>query len=73
VQFQVSPRPAGLLVRVVLREATVPRGVLLSVRQVIETELDRVGADVETLSIEAVDEIGRTGTGAKEKLVSLAA
>jgi phenylacetate-CoA ligase len=73
VQFQVSPRPAGLLVRVVVREATVPRGVLQSVRRVIETELDRVGADVETLTIEAVDEIGRTGTGAKEKLVSLAA
>jgi hypothetical protein len=29
--------------------------------------------DVETLTIEVVDEIGRSGTGAKEKLVSGAA
>jgi hypothetical protein len=29
--------------------------------------------DVETLIIEAADEIGRSGTGAKEKLVNAAA
>ncbi|HZA65820.1 MAG TPA: AMP-binding protein [Geminicoccaceae bacterium] len=72
-QFQVSPRPAGLLIRVVLREASAAEGVLQSARRAIEAQLDQVGADVGTLTIEAVDEIGRAGTGAKEKLVSLAA
>jgi phenylacetate-CoA ligase len=72
-QFQVSPRPAGLLVRVVLREGAAADGVLQSAQRAIEAQLDQVGADVETLNIEAVDEIGRAGTGAKEKLVSLAA
>ena len=72
-QFQVSPRPAGLLVRVVLRDTASTAEVLRSARHALEAELDRVGAAVEALTIEAVDEIGRSGTGAKEKLVSLAA
>jgi phenylacetate-CoA ligase len=69
-QFQVSPRPAGLLVRVALREVPVPGAVLQSVRRAIEAELDQAGATVDTLTIEAVDDIGRSGTGAKEKLVA---
>jgi phenylacetate-CoA ligase len=69
-QFQVSPRPAGLLVRVVLRETAVAGEVLRSARRAIEAQLEQVGAAVETLTIEAVDEIGRAGTGAKEKLVA---
>jgi phenylacetate-CoA ligase len=72
-QFQVSPRPAGLLVRVVLQDGSAAEGVLQSARRAIEAQLEEVGAEVETLTIEAVDEIGRAGTGAKEKLVSLAA
>jgi phenylacetate-CoA ligase len=69
-QFQVSPRPAGLLVRVVLGDTAPARETLRSVRRAIAAELDQVGAAVETLTIEAVDEIGRAGTGAKEKLVA---
>jgi phenylacetate-CoA ligase len=72
-QFQVSPRPDGLLVRVVLRDATAAGEVLQSARRVIAAELDQVGAAVEALTIEATDDVGRAGTGAKEKLVSLAA
>jgi phenylacetate-CoA ligase len=72
-QFQVSPRPTGLRVRLVLRDTTAAGEVLRSARRAIEAQLDQVGADVATLTIEAVDEIGRAGTGAKEKLVSLAA
>ena len=72
-QFQVSPRPAGLLVRVVLRDTASTAEVLRFARRALAAELDRVGAAVEELTIEAVDEIGRTGTGAKEKLVSAAA
>jgi hypothetical protein len=52
-QFQVSPRPTGLLVRVVLRNATAAEGVLQSVRRAIEAQLDQV---VESLTIEATDE-----------------
>jgi phenylacetate-CoA ligase len=72
-QFQVSPRPTGLLVRLVLRDTASTAEVLRSARRALAAELDRVGAAVEALTIEAVDEIGRSGTGAKEKLVSLAA
>jgi phenylacetate-CoA ligase len=72
-QFQVSPRPAGLLVRVVLRDTPWAGEILRSVRRAIAAELDQAGAAVEELTVEAVDEIGRSGTGAKEKLVSAAA
>jgi hypothetical protein len=44
-----------------------------SARRAIEAELDQAGAAVDTLAIEAVDEIACSGTGAKEKLVSAAA
>jgi hypothetical protein len=47
--------------------------VLRSARRVIAAELDHIGAAVEALTVEVVAEIGRAGTGAKEKLVSLAA
>jgi phenylacetate-CoA ligase len=72
-QFQVSPRPAGLLVRVVLRPTPWAEEILRSVRRTIAAELDRAGAAVDELTVEAVAEIGRAGTGAKEKLVSMAA
>jgi phenylacetate-CoA ligase len=72
-QFQVSPRPTGLLVRLVLRDKASAAELLRCARRAIEAELDQVGAAVETLTLEAVDEIGRSGTGAKEKLVSASA
>jgi phenylacetate-coenzyme A ligase PaaK-like adenylate-forming protein len=68
-QFQVCPRPAGLLVRLVLEEAAVAEELLGSARRAIEAELMQAGAAIETLAIEAVDEIRRAGNGAKEKLV----
>jgi hypothetical protein len=49
------------------------REVLRSARRAIEAELDQAGAATGTLTIEAVDEIGRSGTGAKQKLVSASA
>jgi phenylacetate-CoA ligase len=70
-QYQVSPRKDGLLVRLVLREPTAVEEVLRSVRQALEVELDRVGAAVERVSIEVVDQIAPTGTGAKQKLISV--
>jgi phenylacetate-CoA ligase len=69
-QYQVSLRNDGLLVRLVLRESAVVEQVLRSVRQALDLELDRVGAAVERLSIEVVDQIAPAGTGAKQKLVS---
>jgi phenylacetate-CoA ligase len=72
-QFQVSPRPGGLLVRLVLGDAPPAEEVLRSARRAIEAELDHIGAVVETLSVEAAADIGRAGTSAKENLVSLAA
>ena len=69
-QYQLSPRHGGLLVRLVLRDAAAARQVLPAARRAIEVELVRVGAAVEALTVEAVDEIGRAGSGAKEKLIS---
>jgi phenylacetate-CoA ligase len=72
-QFQVCPRPTGLLVRLALQETAVPEEALRSARRAIEAELEQAGAAIETLAIEAVDEIGRAGNGAKEKLVGASA
>ena len=71
-QYQLSPCPDGLLVRVVLSDASAAPDVLRSARRNIRTELDKAGAVVDTLTIEAVDQIGPSG-GAKEKLVSASA
>jgi phenylacetate-CoA ligase len=70
-QYQVSPRKDGLLVRLVLRDSTAVEQVLRSARQALEVELDRVGAAVEGLSIEVVDQIALAGSSAKQKLVSV--
>jgi phenylacetate-CoA ligase len=73
-QYQLSPQPpGGLLVRVLLREGTPKAAVLQSARHAIEAELDRLGATVDSLTVEAQDEIRRVGNGAKEKLVSAVA
>jgi phenylacetate-CoA ligase len=69
-QYQLSPQARALLVRVVLRDGAPKAAVLQSVSHSIEAELDRLGATVDRLTVEAVDEISRVGTGAKEKLVS---
>jgi phenylacetate-CoA ligase len=70
-QFQVSPRPAGLLVRLALREDATAGEVVQRARRDIAAELDQAGAAVEALTIEAVDHIARAGAGAKVKLVSM--
>ena len=53
-----------------LRDGERPEGVLRAIRLAIQAELDRIGAAVETLRVDAADEIVRAGTGAKEKLVT---
>lgn len=70
-QFQITPQPTGLLVRVVLRQAERVNDVVQFVARTLESELERVGAVVKGLTVEAVSDIARTGTGAKEKLVLL--
>ena len=69
-QYQLAPRGKGLHVRVVLRDATQQPETLLSVRRALGVELDRLGAPVDSITVEAVSEIKRVGGGAKEKLVS---
>lgn len=69
-QYQLSPRPGGLLARVVLRDSAVKGEVLQAVRRAIQAELDQVGAAIDRLDVEAVAEISRVGGGAKERLVS---
>jgi phenylacetate-CoA ligase len=68
-QYQVSPQPGSLLVRVVLRDVASASDVLPVAKRAIALELDRLGATVEALTVDAVDEIRRAGNGAKEKLV----
>lgn len=68
-QYQMSPRPDGLLVRVVLRDATATNDAVRSVRHAITNELDRLGAVVPTITVLPVDKIERVGSGAKERLL----
>jgi putative adenylate-forming enzyme len=72
-QYQLTPRADGLLVRVVLGDAAPSSGVIEAARRALAAELGRAGAVVATLDVEAVDEIGRTGSGAKQNLVRLSA
>jgi len=69
-QYQLSPRPIGLSVRVVVRDTAEIEDALRAARHVVEMELNRIGATVEGLTIEAVDNIARIGTGAKERPLS---
>jgi putative adenylate-forming enzyme len=69
-QFQVTWLPGELHVRVTLREGGRPEAALRAIRLAVQAELDRIGAAVEILRVDAVDEIERAGTGAKEKLVT---
>ncbi|MFZ5790826.1 MAG: phenylacetate--CoA ligase family protein [Pseudomonadota bacterium] len=70
-QFRVAPLPGGLKIEVVLQpDVAQDDGTLTSIRQAVLAELDQVGAAPETLTIEAVDRIERTGTGAKETLIT---
>jgi phenylacetate-CoA ligase len=71
-EYQMSPRPRGLSIRVVLREGTRAPPVLESLRHAIVAELDAAGATLDSITVEAVAEIERTGTGAKQKRVSVA-
>lgn len=70
-QFRVAPLPGGLKIEVVLQpDATQREETLSAIRQAVLAELDQVGAAPETLTVEAVEEIARTGTGAKETLIT---
>jgi len=68
-QFEVVPQASGVRIRVVLREAAPRETVLREVRRAVSEELDRAGAIVESLTVDAVERIERAGAGAKEKLV----
>jgi phenylacetate-CoA ligase len=70
-QFQVTPLPAGLCIRIALRSIAEHERTLCSVRRLVQRELDDAGAIVQTLTVEIVDCIDRVGTGAKEKLVAI--
>jgi phenylacetate-CoA ligase len=69
-QYQLSQRQDELLVRVSLRDTTFANNAVRAAHHAIATELDRLGAMVQTVTIVPVDHIERTGTGAKEKLIS---
>jgi phenylacetate-CoA ligase len=71
-QYQLTSKPGGLSVRVVLRDAARVEDALEAARHAVEIELERAGAVVDTLTIEAVDDIARSGTGAKERLLTRA-
>ena len=68
-QFEVVPQASGIRIRVVLREAAPRETVLREVGRAVSEELDRAGAIVESLAVDAVERIERAGAGAKEKLV----
>jgi phenylacetate-CoA ligase len=69
-QYQLSPEPGGLSVRVVLRDTARIEDTLQAARHAIEIELERAGAVIGRLTIEAVDDIARSGAGAKERLLT---
>jgi putative adenylate-forming enzyme len=69
-EYQLNPRPRGLGIRVVLREGSRAGQVVESLRQAITAELDAAGAILDAVTIDAVDAIERSGTGAKQKAVS---
>jgi phenylacetate-CoA ligase len=71
-EYQLSPRQRSLRIRVVLREGAPVRQVVESLRQAMTAELDAAGATLDSVTVEAVDAIERTGTGAKQKRVSAA-
>jgi phenylacetate-CoA ligase len=69
-EYQLSPRPRGLRIRVVLREGAPVPQLLESLRQAIMAELDAAGVVLDSVTVEAVAAIERSGTGAKQKRVS---
>jgi phenylacetate-CoA ligase len=74
-QFELAPGPEHLHVRVSLRHTDGANGVdevLRGAGRAIEDELDRLGADTR-VTVEPVDDIARSGNGAKQKLVRTSA
>ena len=67
-QFQLLPQAEKLLIRVALKRPHGADGVLEETGRAIEDELDRLGARTRVI-MEPVDDIARSGTGAKQKLV----
>ncbi len=72
-QFQLAQRDDGLLALVVLRDAAATQETLSAAQGLLGAELDRLGATVPAIAVEAVDHIGRVGGGAKEKLIGATA
>ncbi len=68
-QYQMTPRPDGLSVRVVLRDASQAADALQAAHRAMAAELDRIGALIGTLDVRAVDRIERIGSGAKQRPV----
>jgi phenylacetate-CoA ligase len=71
-QFELMSRPQDLLIRVALKRTHGADEALQETQRAIESELDRLGASAQVV-LEPVDEIARSGTGAKQKLVRASA
>jgi hypothetical protein len=69
-KYQLTPLPAGLLIRIMLADARQAEDTLSSARAIIEAELDRAGAQLRELLVEVVDRIEPVGSGAKHRPVS---
>jgi len=71
-QYQLTPGNDELSVKLVLRDGTETDVALQAARDIIETELDKLGANVAKLIVVAVEHIPRNGTGAKERPIGAA-
>jgi phenylacetate-CoA ligase len=70
-QYQLIPRPpSGLMARVVLRDPSQAERILPSARHALKAELEQPGVALHAVKVDAVDEIERVGTGAKQKVVN---
>ena len=70
-QYQLIPSPpSGLMARVVLRDPSQAERILPSAHHALKAELEQAGVALDVVQVDAVDEIGRVGTGAKQKVVN---
>jgi len=70
-QYQIAPMEGRLILRLSMRSDADETASCAMATEVVQSALRAAGADV-SVSTEVVDTIERAGTGAKEKLVSLA-
>jgi len=68
-QFQITPQADHLHVRVALRDGAPATEVVQSVLRTLQSELQKAGAAIEGLTVQAVGAIARSGTGAKQRLL----